>query len=254
MPKSCPQCGSGLLGAFGTGTEKVEDMVKEFFPGARVLRMDADTTGGKDGHREILEKFMHHEADILVGTQMIVKGHDFPNVTLVGVLAADLSLSVPDYRASERTFQLLLQAEGRAGRGDRPGECIVQTYLPEHYAVTAAANHDFYGFYRHEMIFRQQMIYPPCGTFTALTLSGADAEKTEKTIQEIAEEARRRIQVPVRFLGPSEMSIYKVKDMYRQILYFKTKTTDDMIYVKRMLEEISGECIGTERLFISFDR
>ncbi len=254
MPKACPQCGSPLLGAFGTGTEKVEDMARECFPNARVLRMDADTTAGKDGHREILEKFLHHEADILVGTQMIVKGHDFPNVTLVGVLAADLSLNVPDYRSSERTFQLLCQAEGRAGRASVPGECVVQTYLPEHYAVQAAARHDFYEFYRHEMLFRNQLNYPPAGTFTAMTLSGADALKTEETIRRIFETAKRRLPVPARFLGPSEMSIYKLKDMFRQVLYFKTGSMEDMILVKRLLEEISEEIIGNERLFISFER
>ncbi len=254
MPKACPHCGSGLLGAFGTGTEKVEEMVKSCFPDARVLRMDADTTGGKDGHREILEKFLHREADILVGTQMIVKGHDFPDVTLVGVLAADLSLNVPDYRASERTFQLLLQAEGRAGRASHPGECIVQTYLPEHYAVQAAAEHDFYAFYRQEMIFRRQMTYPPCGFFTAFTLSGADQGKTEETMLRIFNEAKTRASVPVRFLGPTEMSIYKVKDMYRQVLYFKTRTTKDLFEIKRLLEKLSEALIGKERLFISFER
>ena len=254
MPKSCPHCGSGLLGAFGTGTEKVEDAVRQLFPEARVLRMDADTTAGKDGHREILEKFLHHEADILVGTQMIVKGHDFPKVTLVGVLAADLSLNVPDYRSSERTFQLLLQAEGRAGRANVPGECVVQTYLPEHYAVQAAAAHDFYAFYRQEMIFRNQMKYPPCSTFTAMTLSGADAGLVEAAIRRISEEAGKKAGPSVRFLGPSEMSIYKVKDMYRQVLYFKTGSLREMIDTKHLLEEISAEIIGTDRLFISFER
>ena len=254
MPKACPQCGSPMLGSFGTGTEKVEEMAREFFPGARVLRMDADTTAGKDGHREILERFLHHEADILVGTQMIVKGHDFPNVTLVGVLAADLSLNIPDYRSSERTFQLLCQAEGRAGRAAVPGECVVQTYLPEHYAVQAAAKQDFYLFYRSEMLFREQLSYPPAGTFTAMILSGADALKTEETIRRIFEETVRRLPVPARFLGPTEMSIYKVKDMYRQVLYFKTKSTAEMILVKRLLEEISREMIGNERLYISFER
>ncbi len=254
MPKACPQCGSQLLGAFGTGTEKVEEMAKECFPSARILRMDADTTAGKDGHREILEKFLHHEADILVGTQMIVKGHDFPNVTLVGVLAADLSLNIPDYRSSERTFQLLCQAEGRSGRASVPGECVVQTYLPEHYAIQAAAHHDFYEFYRHEMLFRKQLLYPPAGTFTAMILAGADAAKTEETIRRVFSEAMQRLPVPARFLGPTEMSIYKVKDLYRQVLYFKTQSTEDMILVKRLLEEISSEMIGNERLFISFER
>ncbi|MBR6322389.1 MAG: primosomal protein N' [Lachnospiraceae bacterium] len=254
MPKKCPHCGSPLLGAFGTGTEKVEELALEAFPGARILRMDADTTKGKDGHRGILERFLHHEADILVGTQMIVKGHDFPNVTLVGILAADLSLNVPDYRSAERTFQLLTQAEGRAGRASRPGECIVQTYLPEHYAVTSAAAQDYMSFYRQEMTFRRQMKYPPCASFGGLMISGADQKKTEDAIRKIAEEAARRTPVPVRFLGPTEMSIYKVKDMYRQILYFKTADAESRLAVKRTLEEICEKITENERLFYSFEQ
>ena len=136
---------------------------KKAFPQARILRMDADTTKGKDGHAEILRAFGKHEADILIGTQMIVKGHDFPGVTLVGILAADLSLHVSDYRAAERTFQLLTQAAGRAGRGLDPGEVVIQTYDPEHYAITCAARQDYTGFYTQEMAYRRMAGYPPAG-------------------------------------------------------------------------------------------
>ena len=135
----CPECGSRHIGEFRAGTQQIEDIVKERFPQARVLRMDMDTTRQKDSYEKILSAFANEEADVLVGTQMIVKGHDFPNVTLVGVLAADMSLYTDDYRSGERTFQLLTQAVGRAGRGERPGEAVIQTYSPEHYAVETAA-------------------------------------------------------------------------------------------------------------------
>ena len=134
----CPECGSRYIGEFRAGTQQIEDMVKARFPQARVLRMDMDTTKKKDSHEQILSAFANEEADILVGTQMIVKGHDFPKVTLVGALAADMSLYTDDYRSGERTFQLLTQAAGRAGRGDRPGEVVIQTYDPEHYAIEAS--------------------------------------------------------------------------------------------------------------------
>ena len=133
LPGKCPSCGSPYLAGFGTGTQKIEELTKAMFPQAGVLRMDLDTTSKKGGHQEILSSFAKGEADILIGTQMIVKGHDFPGVTLVGILAADASLYAPDYRSGERTFQLLVQAAGRAGRGKRPGTAVIQTYTPEHY-------------------------------------------------------------------------------------------------------------------------
>ena len=147
-PKKCPSCGSSYIGAFRAGTQQVTELAAREFPGARVLRMDFDTTKQKGGHERILEAFSRHEADILVGTQMIVKGHDFPGVTLVGILAADLSLYAGDYRASERTFQLLTQAAGRAGRGTEKGVAVIQTYSPDHYSVTAAAAQDYESFFR----------------------------------------------------------------------------------------------------------
>ena len=161
MISVCPSCGSKHIGGFRAGTQQIEELVKKEFPQARVLRMDLDTTRSKEGHEKILSAFANEEADILVGTQMIVKGHDFPNVTLVGVLAADLSLYVSDYHAAERTFQLLTQAAGRAGRGEKPGEVIIQTYNPEHYSVICAKNQDYNQFYEEEIFYRQAMRYPP---------------------------------------------------------------------------------------------
>lgn len=172
MIKVCPSCGSRHVGGFKAGTQQIEDLVKREFPEARVLRMDMDTTKNKDGHERILSAFADGEADILVGTQMIVKGHDFPAVTLVGVLAADMSLYSSDYRSGERTFQLLVQAAGRAGRGSAPGEVVIQTYDPEHYSIKTAAKQDYQAFYREELEFRDRMGYPPVENMLAVLMMG----------------------------------------------------------------------------------
>lgn len=175
-PTLCPICGSKYIAAFGTGTQKVEAMVLKEFQAARVLRMDADTTKSKLSYEEILSSFANGEADILIGTQMIVKGHDFAGVTLVGILAADLSLYANDYRAAERTFQLLAQAAGRAGRGELSGEVVIQTYQPEHYAVTTAATEDYVGFYEQEMNYRRLMKYPPAAHIMAILIQSKEEE------------------------------------------------------------------------------
>ena len=161
QPQQCPVCGSPYIGGFRAGTQQIEEIVKKRFSQARVLRMDLDTTRKKEGHTNILAAFANQEADILIGTQMIVKGHDFPNVTLVGILAADLSLHISDYRAPERTFQLLTQAAGRAGRGCRQGEVVIQTYQPEHYSIVTAAAQDYEAFFQQEIFFREMLHYPP---------------------------------------------------------------------------------------------
>ncbi|MBQ6680103.1 MAG: primosomal protein N' [Lachnospiraceae bacterium] len=253
MVKECPECGSKLIGSFGIGTEKVEALVQQEFPGARTLRMDADTTGGKEGHREILERFMNHEADVLIGTQMIVKGHDFPDVTLVGVIAADLSLLVPDFRSAERTFQLLTQAEGRAGRAKKPGECVIQTYMPEHYAVQAAAAQDYELFYRNELLYRQQLSYPPAGYLMKLVVSGQDASAVKAVMATVAAAAKARFHDAAEFLGPSEASIYRVKDTFREVLHFKTKTLSALLGVKAALEALAEKETEGRRLFYSFE-
>ena len=175
-PDRCPSCGSSYIGGFRAGTQKVEELVKKEFPQARVLRMDLDTTRAKDGYEKILSAFANREADILIGTQMIVKGHDFPGVTLVGVLAADLSLYTDDYQAGERTFQLLTQAAGRAGRGEVPGEVVIQTYSPDHYSIEMAARQDYEGFYEQEMQYRSLMGYPPCSQLLAVLMTGEEEE------------------------------------------------------------------------------
>ena len=197
VPKECPECGSKYISGFKAGTQKIEEIVKKRFPGARVLRMDFDTTRNKDRYEKILSAFANQEADVLIGTQMIVKGHDFPNVTLVGVLAADLSLYVSDYHAPERTFQLITQAAGRAGRGKLPGEVVIQTYSPDNYSISLAEKQDYQGFYETEIAYRQLMQYPPVGHMMVMLVASKDemtaalsAELLAKKIQQSVENGK----------------------------------------------------------------
>ena len=176
-PESCDRCGSKDLGFRGLGTEQVERVVAESFPGARIARMDVDTTSGKWSHHHILGRFGRGELDILLGTQMISKGLDFPRVTLVGVVNADMGIHLPDFRASERTFQLLSQVAGRTGRGKLGGEVIVQTSLPDHFAVRSALNHDFAGFAEKELIERKTPPYPPHVRLANILVSSTDPEE-----------------------------------------------------------------------------
>ncbi len=193
VPVVCPKCASKRIRYFGVGTERVEEAVKLEFPQARTLRWDRDVTGPKGSHDAILAKFIAHEADILIGTQMIAKGLDLPLVTLVGVVAADTGMFLPDFRASERTFQLLTQVAGRAGRSALGGEVIVQTYHPEHYAVVAASNHDYDGFYREEMTFRRQQAYPPLRRLARLVFHHGQRAKAQAEAQAAADLLRSEI-------------------------------------------------------------
>ena len=255
---ACPECGSGYICAtyisgFRAGTQQIEERLKAMFPNMRVLRMDADTTRTKDSHGQILAAFAAGEADVLVGTQMIVKGHDFPNVTLVGVLAADLSLSVGDYRAGERTFQLLTQAAGRAGRGSEPGEVVIQTYQPEHYAVTHAAAQDYDGFYREEILFRELMGYPPVAHMLAVQIYAAWEEEGSRLALGLAELAgtyvdqsqplARRMMI----VGPAPAGVGKVNDIFRFVFYVKDHSYRRLIQVKDGLEKRMGEWMQTRR-------
>ena len=221
-PDVCPACGSQAIRPFRAGTQQVEQQVQELFPNARILRMDADTTRKKDDHTAILSAFSGHEADILIGTQMIVKGHDFPDVSVVGILAADLSLYAPDYRSAERTFQLLTQAAGRAGRADREGTVVIQTYDPSHYSIALSAQQDYEGFYEKEMAFRALAGYPPAGSLTAVMVSGPDRDYLAQACAYLADYARR-VGTPrkVAVLGPAWESIAKIQDIYRMRMYLK---------------------------------
>ena len=232
-PGACPKCGSKYVLGFKAGTQQIEEKLKEMFPGVRTLRMDADTTRTKGSHEDILSAFAEGKADVLIGTQMIVKGHDFPNVTLVGVLAADLSLSASDYRAGERTFQLLTQAVGRAGRGVIPGEAVIQTYQPEHYAVVHAAAQDYDAFYQEEILYRELGGYPPAANMLAVQIFAKYERTGEQLAQMLAAQAK---EASVQVLGPAPATISKINDIYRFVFYIKSGDYDRLIQVKDKLE------------------
>ncbi|MGN0432890.1 MAG: primosomal protein N' [Lachnospiraceae bacterium] len=241
--KMCPSCGSKYISGFKAGTQQIEEKVKELYPQARVLRMDADTTKQKESYERILAAFANGEADILIGTQMIVKGHDFPNVTLVGVLAADLSLSAGDYRAGERTFQLLTQAAGRAGRGKLPGEVVIQTYQPEHYSVVHAANQSYEDFYEEEILYREMLRYPPVCNMLAVQIFSKEEESGRKLAEELAELAKTFQDVAERpdkgllVIGPAPAAIGRVNDIFRFVFYIKYEKYDTLVEIKDKLEE-----------------
>ena len=220
VPKACPKCNSDHLNFLGTGSEKVEDELHSLFPKARIARLDRDTVGGKRHFETILHGFREHDFDILVGTQMIAKGHDIPNVTLVGVISADVGLGMPDFRAAERTFQLLTQAAGRAGRGNRPGIVLIQTINPDHYAIRHAAAQDYPGFYEKEIEYRRLMRYPP---FAALANVMLRRQKQEDALAMSAEVERFLMPPPegLRILGPAEAPVAKLNSEYRYQLLIK---------------------------------
>ena len=224
-PKNCPECGSKYIGAFGMGTQKVVEMLQKRFPSARILRADRDAFQRKNSHIETFQAFAKGEADILVGTQMIVKGHDFPNVTLVGVLAADLSMFSGDYLSSERTFQLLTQAAGRAGRGEKEGLAIIQTYQPEHYAITCAASQDYTSFYRQERLYRKMMGYPPFGAMMVAVCEHMDEMILMEGANKLANLLRNESSI---VLPPTEAFRSKERDTYRKVIYIKTKNEEEL--------------------------
>lgn len=253
-PDTCPECGSRHIGEFRAGTQQIEDIVKAQFPEARVLRMDMDTTREKDGHEKILAAFANEEADVLVGTQMIVKGHDFPNVTLVGILAADMSLYADDYRAGERTFQILAQAAGRAGRGQKKGEAVIQTYSPEHYAIVTAAAQDYGAFYEEEIRYRELMGYPPVENLLAVLVSCRDEALLETGCRYLKEYALRvKGQKQVELIGPASPGIGKINDIYRKVVYLKTKRYDTLVTMKNRLEQYIEVNAGFNTMRIQFD-
>lgn len=222
---TCGSCGSDKIKHLGLGTEKIEDAVKAFFPEARIERMDRDTTRRKGAILKLLKNLANTTTDILVGTQMVAKGHDFPGITLVGVICADLSLNFPDFRAGERTFQLLAQVAGRAGRGDRPGRVILQTYTPDHFSIKAATDQDFIAFYEQEIGFRNSLKYPPFSRMIQLKLSGKDKQKTAALADTLGNQCRAlknedpTAYAGIEVLGPIEASISKIAGQYRwQIL------------------------------------
>ncbi len=252
--KKCPECGSPYIGGFKAGTQQVEKVLQKMFPKARVLRMDYDTTRTKGSYEGILSTFGNHEADILIGTQMIVKGHDFPRVTLVGVLAADLSLNESDYRCAERTYQLLTQAVGRAGRGEAKGHAIIQTYHPEHYSIQAAAVQDYEKFYQEEILFRRLMSYPPEAHMMAVMAAGGEEEQLTRAMHYVSEFVRRVYPgKDLGIIGPAQASISKVKDIYHQVMYLKHPEENTLHRIQDQLERYIEINSGFRNLYIQFD-
>ena len=233
--KECPECGSPYISGFRAGTEQIEEHLKIRYPGARVLRLDADTTSRKGSYDKILSSFANREADILVGTQMIVKGHDFPGVTLAGILLADMSLYAGDYRAAERTFQLLTQAAGRAGRGDVPGNVVIQTYQPENYAVQYASAQDYEGFYKEEMNYRSLLLYPPAAHMLCVQLQSDDEDRAEGFAGRLRE-LFVRDDPEVLVIGPAKGSLTKIRDQYRYVIYIKDVNYDKLVRCKDRAE------------------
>ena len=224
----CRACQSDRIVRLGVGTERVEEAVAALFPDASVARMDRDTTTRKGSLLRLLKKLHQGRIDILVGTQMVAKGHDFPNITLVGILCADLSLSFPDFRSGARTFQLLAQVAGRAGRGERPGTVILQTYNPEHFSITAACAQDFKAFYEREITFRQSLAYPPFTRFVQFKISGKVPERVRRQAQTLGAACRqliadnREYQAAMEVLGPIESPMARVAGRYRWQMLVKS--------------------------------
>ncbi len=234
----CPSCGSGFISGFSMGTEKLEEEVRRIFPHARTLRMDLDTVKHKGGHEMILERFENHEADVLIGTQMIVKGHDFPQVTLVGIVLADMSLNDSDYMANEKTFDLLTQAAGRAGRGELPGEVVIQTYQPEHYSILAAMRQDYELFYDQEIGYRSLLKYPPVYHMLVILVSSVNESLAERLGEGIVSYLKREFQDErLSVIGPSAAMLSKVSDIYRRVVYCKHISYNRLVEIKNQMED-----------------
>ncbi len=252
----CPKCGSNKIAGFRAGTEQIEESIHKIFPQAVVLRMDADTTKKSEDYENILSRFAAGEADILLGTQMIVKGHDFKGVTLMGILLADMSLSSNDYRAAERTFQLLTQAAGRAGRGDVPGETVIQTYQPDHYAITYAAAQDYDGFYEEEIAYREFMDYPPAGHMLCVQFFGPDWTRLSRLSVGMTNEVKEKLpafaEANVKQIGPGKAALGKKQDIYRQVVYYKNASVEPLIAIKDYMEKRMTE-ISVIKEQIQFD-
>ena len=241
QPNLCPKCGSKYVKFFGAGTERVEEEVRKYLKNAKILRMDVDTTRAKDSHEKIYNAFKAGEADILIGTQMVSKGLDFPNVTLVGILSADMSLNLPDYRAAERSFQIITQVAGRAGRGEKEGEVIVQTYTPEHYSLQYAKKYDYEDFYEKEFTIRAMMGYPPFGRILLINGIGKNEDELKKQMIFLGKKVKEKAEEfgGLEVLGPTPCIIYKIKENYRWQIIVKgefsskfSKSIKDLLYDK----------------------
>ncbi len=251
VPTSCPACHGRYIRYFGAGTQRLEEELTTLMPGIRLSRMDHDTTGGKASHDKLLDGFRQAKTDILLGTQMVAKGHDIENVTAVGILAADSSLNLPDFRSAERTFALVMQAAGRAGRGSKAGRVVVQTYHPGHYAMMAGIAQDYDCFYQQEIQFRRELQYPPFSKFLKLTVSGGDEAMTMKAAENTAAMLRQQLEtspVPVDILGPYAAPVAKIGDIFRVQLLLRA---NDLTIAKRIL--VDNGIAGSTAITIDVD-
>jgi len=241
MVTECPTCKSKKVAGFRAGTQRLEEALKAEYPSVRILRMDADTTKKKEDYEKILSAFAAREADVLIGTQMIVKGHDFSNVTLVGVVAADLSLFAANYMSGERTFQLLTQAAGRAGRGEKKGEVVIQTYQPDNYSVLHASSQDYKAFYEEEMVYRTFAKYPPVCHMLAVQLLAGEEERIWNRGESLAKWLKEEYGEEAGIIGPAKGVVSKVKDIFRVVIYIKHPDMEMLIRMKDAIEEKMGE-------------
>ena len=245
----CPSCGKETLNNFGVGTQKIEEELHSLFPTARVLRMDYDTTSRKGMHEEMIDAFKNNQYDILLGTQMVAKGLDFPKVTLVGVINADTSLNIPDFRSSENTYSLLSQVAGRSGRAEKTGSVVIQTYNPDHYAISMVKKHDYLEFYKKEMSIRRQLHYPPYYYLCNIRISGKDANYIFDESLKIKKSLEKKL-TSVELLGPSSSGLFKINNIYRYHIILKYKR-DDSLY--ESLEEIVNHYKSNSRIKIDID-
>lgn len=253
VPEVCPECDSDLIRYFGTGTQKVEESLTKLIPEARVIRMDVDTTRRKGSHEKLLSQFAEGKADILLGTQMIAKGLDFENVTLVGVLTADSMLHLPDFRSSEKTFQLLTQVSGRAGRHELPGKVVVQTYTPDHYSIELASVYDFNSFYKHEMSMRKAFQYPPYFFLALVTVSHENNVKAIQTTQQIAQLLMKSVGGSTVVLGPTPSPIPRIKDRYRYQCMIKYRNEPHLRKYMNKIKKVFADEVRKKDLLITVD-
>ncbi|WP_209122436.1 primosomal protein N' [Alkalihalobacillus sp. BA299] len=253
MPTTCPSCASEHVRFFGTGTQRVEEELGKVLPEARVIRMDVDTTRRKGAHQKLLKEFGEGKADILLGTQMIAKGLDFPNITLVGVLSADTMLHLPDFRSSERTFQLLTQVSGRAGRHQLPGEVIVQTYTPEHYSIELVKDHDYITFFQREMFIRKGSGYPPYYHIVLINISHQELPKVIHVTEKITHFIKEHLTKEATILGPVASPIARIKDRYRYQCMIKYKNEPELGNVLREIQQHYSREVAQGELLISID-
>ena len=227
IPTTCPDCSSKKIRYFGTGTQKIEQELKKYLPEASIIRMDVDTTRTKNAHENILKKFKEENIDILLGTQMIAKGHDFENVTLVGILAADGSINIGDYKANEKTYQLLTQVSGRAGRGDKKGHSIIQTYLSDEFSIISSKEQNYEKFYNTEIIMREKLNYPPFCDIIVFGISGINEEVVKESINELYNDLKDSFNA----YKPAPSPISKINGEYRWRILVKEKINDEKIEI-----------------------